>query len=388
MPSIAEAYTPSMNGHYFVTDTNFASRQFGIVTFLVGVFYLNGAENFDINGFRLLSPNLPPAPKVETFDLQTYQRLAKEIIAGYAEVTIQPTEQLFLTVGGRYTEERQRGFSDFSGPNVLAFPGNPLTFKEFTPRFTARYAVTNDANVYASWSKGFKSGGINLSDFTLAPFRPEKITAYEVGFKGRIAPGLRLNLAGFYYDYKDVQIVQFAPPVYFEENAAEARIKGIDADISWTVSPDFSISAGAAWLDATYRNAEATVFIPNGAGNTTTPGVDISGNRLIRAPKFTGNIALNYSHETNAGRFGAYAGAYYNSGFAMEVGNRIRQNSFATLDAELSFEPASMKGLRLVVWGKNMTDKAYLASLLQTDFADGVSYAEPRTFGVRAEFSF
>jgi iron complex outermembrane recepter protein len=72
----------------------------------------------------------------------------------------------------------------------------------------------------------------------------------------------------------------------------------------------------------------------------------------------------------------------------MEVGNRIRQNSFATLDTELSFEPASMKGLRLVVSGKNLTDKAYLASLLQTDFADGVSYAEPRTFGVRAEFSF
>lgn len=384
----AEAYSPSMNGHYFITDTNFASDQIGIVSFLVGFFYLNGEENFDINGFRLLVPSLPPAPKIPIFQLDTFQSIEKRIYAVYGEVSIQPTDQLFITAGGRFTEEEQRGFSDFGGPTVLAYPGNPVTFSEFTPRVTARYAVNPDANVYLSWGKGFKSGGINLTDYALDPFRPERITAYEAGFKGLIADGLRVNVSAFYYDYKDLQIVQYSPPVYFEENAAEARIKGIDFDLSWAVMPDLTLTAGGAILDAKYRNAEATVFVPNGAGNTPVPDTDISGNRLIRAPKFTGNFAIDYSHETSAGRFGAYANVYYNSGFALEVSNRVKQDDFLTADLELSFAPSAMDGMRLVLWGKNLTASEHFASLLQSNFADGVSYADPRTYGVRAEYSF
>jgi iron complex outermembrane recepter protein len=128
--------------------------------------------------------------------------------------------------------------------------------------------------------------------------------------------------------------------------------------------------------------------VPTGFGSTPTPDTNISGNQLIRAPRFSGNLGVNYHLDTNAGAVGAYTGLYYNSGYPLEVSGSIRQRPYATLDAELSFAPVAVKNLRLVAWGKNLTDRAYLASLLQSNFSDGASYTDPRTFGVRAEFGF
>lgn len=383
----AEAFTPNLSGKYFIWDTNFVSRKFGPVSFLAGVFYLNGNETFHVNGFRLLDGALLPAPRVVTFESRTYGRVEKQIIAGYAEATIQATDQFVLTAGGRYSHETQRGFSGIPAA-ITTYPGNPVHFNKFTPRVTGRFDITPDANVYVSWGKGYKSGGINLTRFDLPPVRPENITAYEIGFKGRIADTLRLNASAFLYNYKDLQLVQYAPPAYYEENAAEARIKGFEFDIAWDITPELRLSGGGSYLDAHYRNAVATIFIPTGFGDIPTPGVNISGNRLIRAPEFSGNVALNYRVDTALGRIGAYASLYYSSGHAMEASNRIRQGAYETVDAELSLEPAGIEGLRLVVWGKNLTDEAYYATLIQSPFGDGATYSDPRTFGVRAEFKF
>lgn len=387
--NFAEASAKAIPGNYVVGDINLASREFGPVSFLVGAFYLAGSETFEYNTFTLYFPNLPPAAKVPLAQSDTLGRIEKEIMAGYGEITLRPVEKLFITAGGRYTHERQRGFSDFGIPNnVLPYPGNPVIFNKFTPRITARYAIADHANVYASWGKGFKSGGINLTRYDLPPFDPENIEAWEIGFKGRLADTLNVNLSGFWYNYKDLQIVQYAPPSYYEENAASARIKGIDLDFNWRIAPGLTLSAGGTYLDAYYKEARATVNIPYGTGNIPTPDTDVSGNPLIRAPKFSGNVSLNYELDLSAGRLGAFASVYHNSGYAMEIQNRIRQPAYTTLDAEISFAPSAVEGLRVVLWGKNITDRAYYASLLQSQFGDGASYADPATYGVRAEFKF
>ena len=88
------------------------------------------------------------------------------------------------------------------------------------------------------------------------------------------------------------------------------------------------------------------------------------------------------------GRLGAFASVYYNSGFGFEVSNRLWQRSYTTVNGELSFTPNAVKGLRLVLWGKNLGDSAYLMSVLADDLTDAGAYAEPRTFGVRAEYAF
>lgn len=390
---IGEARAEPLTGKYFVHDTNFVSSDFGAFSFLAGVFYLKGKETFVQNIFDLQSPNLPPAPKISLGGTNQYARLEKEIVAGYGEVTIKPVEQFTLTAGGRYTRERQKAFSNFLGgaaqPSVVAYPGNPVTFSKFTPRVTLRYEVTPDINIFGSWAKGFKSGVVNTTDFTVAPVRPENITSFEAGIKGRIAGVLHFNVAAFHYDYKDLQAVVYVPgKAYIAQNAAAARVNGADFDISWNVTPELTLSGGGAFLDAKYTSFPgAQLLVPNGAGNNQVTA-DLSGTRLLRAPKFSGNIAANYNVQTSAGKFGAYASLYHTASFGMEPTNRLRQKAYTTVDGEISFAPSAIDGVRLVIWGKNLGNKAYLASVLASTLGDVGSYAPPRTFGVRVEYGF
>lgn len=391
--NIGEAGANPLTGKYFVSDTNFASKQFGAFEFLAGVFFLDGNETFEHNTFELFAPSVPPAPKVSLALTDQYAKVEKRIFAGYGEVTVKPADGLTLTAGGRYTSEQQKTFSDslngIKQPGVVPYPGNPVTFSKFTPRITARYEVTPDVNVYASWGKGFKSGVVNTTDYTVDPVKPETITAYEIGMKGHIARALRFSAAGFYYDYTNLQAVVYVPGrAYITQNAASARVKGFDFDLSWDVTSELTLSAGGAVLDAHYRDfRDAATFVATGTGNIQVT-TDLSGERLLRAPKFSGNISANYQKETSVGTFGAFASLYHTSSYGMEVGNRIRQGSYETIDGELSYAPQGVDGLRLVLWAKNLTDKAYLASTLTSTLGDVGSYAQPRTFGVRAEYAF
>lgn len=391
--NIGESRATPLTGKFLVHDTNFASKALGPVEFLLGVFYLDGNETFGQNIFDLQFPNVPPAAKISLFASNQYARVEKRIIAGYGELTIKATEQLTLTAGGRYTSERQRTFSNLlnSVPQatVVEYPRDPVTFSKFTPRVTARYAIAPDANIYASWSQGFKSGVVNTTDFTLDPVLPETITAYEIGAKGKIANHVRVSVAAFLYDYTNLQAVVFVPGrAYITQNAASARVKGVDIDLNWQVSPQFTLTAGAAFLDAKYRDfRNAAAFAPTGTGNLQIT-TDLSGQRLLRAPQFSGNISANYTVETAAGRFGAFASAYHSSSYGMEPTNRLRQQAYTTFDGELSFAPTGLTGMRFVVWAKNLGDEAYLGSTLASTLADVGSYAPPRTFGIRAEYAF
>src|SRR5690606_10583056 len=108
------------------------------------------------------------------------------------------------------------------------------TFESFTPRIGAQYDLDARKNVYATLSKGFKAGGFNASSCG-QNFNPEKITAYEVGFKSRFFDNsLTLNAAAFYYDYTDLQLSQVVGLTGQITNAAAADIKGLEVESVWT----------------------------------------------------------------------------------------------------------------------------------------------------------
>lgn len=380
-------------GQYFIQEANFVSRKFGKISFLVGGFYLNGSEYGYKSDFTLTSPTLPPTPPGAILLRQEYrQRLDKTVFAAYGDITFKATDRLTLTAGGRYTHEQQRVFSNSApSPNeatVVERPDGPANFSNFSPRFTARYEVTPESNIYGSLSKGFKSGILNPNTLTQAPVRPETITAYEIGYKGNISHAVKLDVAAFLYDYTNLQVVSYVAPLYLQQNAASARIKGIDIDGSWAVTRNLQLTASASFLHARYRKfPNAQIFVSNGFGSDAVTA-DLSGKQMLRAPKFSGNIGANYHLETAAGQFGAYASVYHNSGFGFEVSNRLRTGVYTTVDGELSFAPNALQGVRFVLWAKNLGDKAYLASALASPFADGGSYAEPRTYGIRVEYAF
>ncbi len=377
-------------GSFFTQEANFASDKIGPLSFIVGGFFMTGNEEFQSNTFQFANvPSIAPATQSAfTPAINNYGRVDKQIFALYTDFTLAATEQLTFTAGGRYTTERQRAFSGPTGGTIAEYPGGAVTFNKFTPRITARYAITPDANFYASWGKGFKSGVINTSNFAQKPVNPENITSYEVGFKGRFAGALSFDLSAFHYDYADLQIVAYAPPVYINQNAASARINGVEANAKFDVTPNFSLSANMSYVDAKFTSfPAAAVFVANGFGNTQTTK-NLGGTRMPRAPEFTGSIAMDYKADTSIGGVGAHAGLYHNSGSKFDVTGLLGQDAYTTIDAELSLAPKGIDGLRFVVWGKNIGNATYLASFLDSQLADGVTFAAPRTFGFRAEYKF
>ncbi|MBL4802889.1 MAG: TonB-dependent receptor, partial [Emcibacter sp.] len=117
------------------------------------------------------------------------------------------TEKLTLSVGGRYSSEKvETIISGFSGATITNVSLNK-TFKDFSPRFAASYAVSEDMNIYATVSKGFKSGGVQVSPFPGAEsFAPETLWNYEVGLKADFLDNrVRMNLSAFYMNWTDLQ---------------------------------------------------------------------------------------------------------------------------------------------------------------------------------------
>lgn len=397
--------------HDFVQELNFASEKFGPLTLNAGLFYLSKTETYapyyaDI-GVAPYSA-YPDGFSSGSYVYGSTNRYGKHSYAAYLEANVDLTDKLQVSAAGRYSIERALAYGMFifqpypvspPYPTPTADPRGTFTFKKFTPRLVVRYKPDNDTTLYASYSKGFKSGYVDTSNinnngcFTAdcihPPVKPEIVDAYEVGFKGKIAGILDVSLAAFHYTYKNIQIFSFSPPNNsFYQNAASARINGFEFSTDLRVSSDLTLSVNGTYLDAKYKNfPNAVVYLPNGFGNSQSV-IDAGGNPLMRTPKWTINGSLSWKHETPAGTFGLYVSPSYNSGMSFDVGNRVRQREYALLDGEISFAPSAFDGLKLVVWGKNLTNHNYLQSVLESQLGDGVSFANPRTYGVRAEYSF
>lgn len=307
--------------------------------------------------------------------------------AGFGELTLNATDNLKLIAGIRYSNETGK-------IHQVRGSGNPLTsdgvvkFDAWTPRVSAVFALDPNSNIYATYSQGFKSGLINATTFAGAPILPEKLQAYEIGYK-RSGNGITFNLSGFYYDYKDLQLSARTPAgLSFILNAANAKIYGIDADFTARITPELRLRGGVNWTHSEYQNfTSAPFFVPlPGGGNSAATG-DASGNPLIRAPEFTGNLGLSYRKPFESGTLIASSSVSYNSGFAWTVDNRVRQPEYALVNAEIGWAWNDEK-YRVTLWGRNLTNTIYGQGVSVTGFADAVAYARPRTYGVSFELNF
>ncbi len=389
--------TVKLEQDFFVQELNFVSEQFGDWQFSGGLFYMTGRERYVPNTFRYAF-NPGPAPAVSEADAlltpvqYTYGYIDKEIYAVYAEANYDLSERWKLTVGGRYSDEKQdvkANWPDTTSSEIFDSPYNTATFDQFTPRATLTYALSDSANLYASYGEGFKSGYLSLAAANEPPVKPEELTAYEVGYKGDIGTSLSLSAALYYYEYKDLQVARYEAPNYVYDNAAKASMKGAELNATWMPTDGLTFMAGMSYLDASYDSFPgATAYQWSPAGGNATVNFDAGGSDLIRAPEFTGFLNANYVLGTSLGEFGAFASAYYNDGYNLELSGAVAQDSYTTLDAELSFSPAAFPSARVVLWGHNLTDQDVLQSLLETPFASGVSYGAPRTYGLRIDVGF
>ncbi|MBB6123702.1 TonB-dependent receptor [Sphingobium subterraneum] len=373
--------------HQLSQELKLSSKAGGSFQWTLGVygFTYKGTQDFGAYGTSR------GANRADTIGIQ---KVRSEAI--YGQVTQKLGEATRITAGLRYTWENRRiaGERRSTTPagvvTVTAFSPPPsANFNKLTWRASIDHDLAQDVLAYASYNRGFKSGTFNVNALQRDPVKPEVLDAYEVGLKSSLFDRrLRLNAAGFYYSYKNIQFSQTFNGISALRNAAKARLYGIDLDAELAVSSQLTLTAGAEWLDTKINSFVGdTQLTPlPGGGNLTFIG-DSSGNKLQNSPKYSANAAIDYRVPVGPNTLAFNVNYSYNDGFYTASNNFVRQGAYSLVNARVQLG-LNEDHVRLQLWGKNLTNKFYRAAY--GGQATGTNYtpAEPRTYGVTAEFRF
>ena len=189
---------------------------------------------------------------------------------------------------------------------MQAYAENTVSFDKLTGRAVLDYKIAPNNLLYASYSRGYKSGGINppLPPAANVPttFDPESIDAFEVGSKNTFGNGeLRLNLTGFYYKYKNLQLSRIVQRTSVNDNVS-ANIYGIEAEAIMSPTPAFVVNVNASYIKTKVSNDK---FLVNPR--------DVSGGRsdvvIIKDITNASNCAVIPTTAGNAAGANAYVGA-------------------------------------------------------------------------------
>lgn len=230
----------------------------GPLTWLLGAYYFNASSAYPYYFQDLLGPAIGANQITRN---ATVSEQGTDSIAGFAQATYRLTDRLSLTGGLRYTSEK-RALEDASltstlttGATIVQIPPTNLSarFNKLTWRAVLDYQFSDAVLGYISANRGFKSGGYNTLNITLPSFRPEVLDAYEAGLKTTLFDRrVRLNVAGYYYDYKDVQVQRASPAGTGTANGTNAELYGVDIDLEARVTEALRINAGYQYNHGRY----------------------------------------------------------------------------------------------------------------------------------------
>lgn len=275
-------FQPSLAGFRVSFDNQFrqvnqeirlSSTGDGPIQYTVGAWY----RNFTSNEVRQAFSNGVPTPFLFRIgdgpvDSESY--------AVFGDVTWSVSERFDLSFGGRYfADERSTGSS---APLVA---DRNADFDAFSPRVSLRYELDPDSSIYATASKGFRSGGFNGTGTT---FGPETLWSYEVGTKAMLLDGkLFVDFAAFYADYQDRQgqtAVDLGGGVFQAEtrNVGAASGFGLEGAINARLGAGFELDATAGWNNITSDVSNIEV---------------LRGERFDFVAAFTGSLALSQRFE-------------------------------------------------------------------------------------------
>jgi iron complex outermembrane receptor protein len=313
-------------------------------------------------------------------------------VGGQASYTL--ASGLSFTAGVRYSNESKKNTeTNAVNGTVTTFQNAKETWSAWTPKFVAKYAVTDDTMLYASYSKGFKSGGYNTLSIGAA-WQPERVANSEVGFKSTLLDGrLHVSADAFISKYNNLQL-QFTNRtpagalVAVTTNAAKATSKGIEANADARPTENLLFTVGVQLLRGRFDS-----YVSTNPLNPAPGAVDQKGNPLLRAPDVTVNFAMQYTWPAAIAandvtfRFDGYhrSRIYYT---AFKDSNASEELNFLG-NVQLSFASPEKMGLYGAVFVRNITDKIYHTDILASSSAGYVGYiAPPRTFGVQLGYRF
>ncbi|WP_428312980.1 TonB-dependent receptor [Hydrocarboniphaga sp.] len=334
--------------------------------------------------------------------------------AGYFQGTYDITDWLAATLGGRYQVETRDlvksnvnlatdPSSGDAGTRLIRYPTQSAHTSNFSPKAVLDFKPAEDQLVYLSYTQGFKSGTYNIINiYTPTQYiKPEKVTAYELGYKTTLLDGhLRFNTAVFQNTIKDLQVQTISltsgGAVKFE-TAGGARIRGADFDATWEFLPEWVpglvFTAGGAYLKGIYTSYKEGSGFDEQTGlyfdGTIFPNRDFTGNKVVRTPKFSGNSGLGYGMDVDSGSIEVAADVYYNSGFFYSAQNTetASEDSYYVLNARASYFHKAW-GTRITAFVKNINGGKYSYVKQELDFGTANLLAPPRTYGLRLNWDF
>ena len=344
----------------------------------LGAYYFNATYAYDPITIGGLAAGGPDAAE-NIFGTQ-YTRSAS--IYGQATYEILPETR--LTAGLRYTDEQQNVKSDVQvgGVVVLTPPNLSQTTDRPTWRLALDHQFTPDILGYVSYNRGMKSGGYNLITPGAPGYRSEILDAYEIGVKSDLFDhAARINIAGFYYDYNDIQVQNIQAGGVNTVNAASANIKGIDGDFKFVPLHNLTLSTNVGYTYGTYDNFENATYTPPSPLDGPQVAGDASGNRLINSPRWTVSGSIDYTIPVEFGQFVTDFTISHTGMTFVAADNRLTNPAHTVANASITWDSRD-DDYSVQLWGRNIFDERYYASRVETAVGDLQYLAPPATFGV------
>jgi iron complex outermembrane recepter protein len=368
------------------------------------------------------------APPFGPIDGEQRFTVSRPSAAIYFDASYDLTDALTVSVGLRYTKDKIKYLNGrtilrdlggavrastipYSFPFNGALPAIQQTEKanRLTGRVNVAYDFSDDILGYVNYSRGYRSGSFNGLAYQgtnqVYYIQPEQINAYEGGLKTRLFDRrVQLNLAGFYYDYKNHQVTQVIGATTFTRSA-NGRLYGGEAELQIKASDALRFDASASLLRSKYQG---NVLDPN---NPSSPSRNVNGNPFPNAPRTTFSAGVDFD-VLNAGDTkltlradAAYTGKYFfdpfgdygldpcdragapgavrPAGVAITCGNPGYWLANSRLTLEHGNYSASL-------WVKNLTNKYYYTYGLNIDIfgLDYLNRGTPRTYGLELTAKF
>ena len=363
----------------FSQEFRIASREKDGFSWVAGFFY------FDRDVFTKTILDLGPGflGPGNRNTVNALSSIKTESIAVFGTMNYQFSDAMTLEVGLRYTDEDKS--LDYEQTATLPIPGfgvvDPFSTDtndgEWSPTVTLTYKPSDDSSIYGRIARGFKSGGFNAgpsSDPSTIQFKPEFMTNYEFGYKTRFMGGrAQFDSAIFYLDYEDIQQSDQDGAGFFISNAASATSIGVETQFSVQVNDNVNINAGFGYVDAEFDEFG-----------------DRSGNKMPRAPEWTGSVSAHVTWDVGAGGtlFFTPTAAYRDDNYINAANTELfKQPSYTIVDLRTGYESAA--GWSIAAWWRNLTDeRVNLSGFDVAPLFFAVTTSPPLTYGVDFRWNF
>jgi iron complex outermembrane receptor protein len=351
-----------------------------------------------------------------TYDVDYTQET--ESLGLFGQVDYNLTNQITLVLGLRYTTEDRsfnylNAYGDRNGdgmitnadgvfnnflyllqtdpidptpPEYFLFNGS-IDNDNISGKIGLDYRPNDDLLLFASYSRGFKSGGFNggFLDFTDGvvpsdtPYDEEILNSYEIGFKADLADGrVRLNASGFYYDYQDFQALTFSGLSQFIDNS-DAEVYGIDMDFVWMPNENWDVMLGASFLDTE-------------VDSVVVQGTTVTGVEMVLAPEFTFNGLLRYTHPfSDVSNLSFQLDFNHQGDHYFDITNSAlsKEDAYTVFNARIGYR--YNENISVAFWAKNFTDEEYRVYTFDFTGPGGFNqqfFAPPQWFGGTISYEF